>query len=155
MITIYIVVSLVILGIILGCFRGKINKGIIPIACFSTLISIVICTIIGCWRFFHSPLDTNVTDKFYVMLDEKFEPTEDYLLNTNHKKYRPSDIVEKSGSNRIDSIMIGDKDGIILHKVERENNSLGLFIPPSYTIEEKTFLVLTKNNYETLKSFLE
>lgn len=152
MILLYTLVSLVIAGIILSCFRSRFDKGIIPVVCLAFLLSMVICTVVGCVWFFKTPLETNVNDKFYVMLDSVFTPEEDYLFKTTNGEYRPSDYVKKT---KIDSIMIGDRTGIKIHKIEKENNSLGLLITPSYEVENKTILVLTEKDYETFKSFLE
>lgn len=140
MILVYTIVSIAVFLIIFCCFKSKLNKGVIPIACLAFLVSAIICVIIGCVKYSRTPSTLEDSIKYYEV-----DTIADGKINTKYNDYKISDV---------DSVMVGEKSEIQIITTEKKTD-IGYVFNPSYDIDEKTYLILTEEDYETYKDILE
>ena len=145
MIVIFLIVFVVVLAIVLGCFRKKIGLEFIPIAFLSSVISSAITLIICAVMVYRCPRT--------IEMDEKY-----YTATLSSKK--PGKIIKEG-----DDLWIKDVDSIRLDSTTlvkiitplEKSTFRGSLIPLEIfkTSRRKVILMLGPKDYETLKNYVE
>lgn len=150
---VYIVLSVVLVGIALCCLRQKVDAGIIPLCCLAFLLSSLLSSFYYTYDFFRNKESHVIT----------IDTTEIKGEMTTHRGmgfFKPYIEIKDSqfileGGSPFDTQIVCLDTVTFLRRIEvKKNYDNGLILPIIFTVEKTEELHLTEKDYEIYNAFL-